>query len=131
MYVVTDTFFQNVSRKFDKTKYQLNGKVYWKNGLVLACIKKYVEDHPKLTFSALEKAFPRKLQGSRGCFDTVERAQGILANSGHRRHFLKPDELIDLADVRIAVCDQWTKDSIGRFLGAAKELDFKIKKARA
>ena len=75
VYVVTETFFHNVSRRFDKTKYEFNGRVYGKNRLVLACIKEYVEDHPRLTFSALEKAFPRKLQGSRGCFDTEDKAR--------------------------------------------------------
>lgn len=129
VYVVTDTFFRNVSHRFDMTKYEFNGRVYGKNRLVLACIKKYVEDHPALTFSALEKAFPRKLQGSRGCFDTVDTAQGILARSGHRRHFLRPEELVELGDAKIAVCDQWGIGNISRFLEAAQNLGFKIKKA--
>jgi hypothetical protein len=129
VYVVTDTFFRNVSRTFDMTKYDFNGKVYGKNRLVLATIKKYVEDHPESTFSALEKAFPRNLQGGWGCFDTVDEAQGILASSGHRRHFLKPEEIVDLADARIAVCDQWGIGNIGRFLEAARKLGFRIKEA--
>lgn len=107
VYVVTDTFFRDASRKFDKTKYELNGEIFGKNRLVLACIKKYVEDHPSLTFSALEQAFPRKLQGAWGCFDTVDKAQAILGRGGGKRYFLESDELVDLADAKIAVCNQW------------------------
>lgn len=131
VYVVTDTFFRDVGRKFDKTKYELNGKEYAKNRLVLACIKKYVEDRPGLTFSDLEKVFPRKPQGSWGCFDTEDNGQRILAETGHKRHFLKPDELVELGDGKIAVCDQWGIDNIGGFLKAARNLGFKIKELTA
>jgi hypothetical protein len=129
VYVVTDTFFRNVSRNLDK--YEFNGEAYGKGRLVLACIKKYVEDHPGLTFSALEQAFPKKIQRLYGCFDTVDNAQRILAEKGRKRHFLKPDELIELSDEGIAVCDQWGIDNIGLFLEAAQKLGFKIERATA
>lgn len=131
VYVVTDTFFRNVSHRFDMTQYEFNGRVYGKNRLVLACIKRYVEDHLALTFSELERAFPRKLQGWYGCFDTVENAQRILEKGEGRknkRYFLRPEDLVDLADAKIAVCDQWGIGNIGHFLEAAQNLGFKIKK---
>ena len=127
VYVVTDTFFHNVSRVYDKTQYEFSGSALGKRRLVLTCIKKYVEDHPRLTFSALERAFPRKLQGFYGCFDSAESAQRILDEQGYIRFFLKPEELIDLSDQRIAVCNQWGIGNIGGFVKKARSLGFKVK----
>lgn len=131
LYVVTDTFFRNVSRVYDRTQYKFDGSVLVKRRLVLACIKKYVEDHPGLKFSALKKVFPSKLQGSYGCFDTAENAQRLLDEQGYVRFFLKPEELIDLNDQRIAVCNQWGIGNIIGFIRAARKLGFKIKEVRA
>jgi len=129
VYVVTDTFFRNISRKFDKTKYQLDGEVLGKNRLVLSTIRRYAQDHPGLTFASLEKIFPKRLQGAMGCFDTQENAQKILDETGYKRHFLNPDELVELADSKIAVCTQWGIGNIGKFIEAARELGFKIVEA--
>jgi hypothetical protein len=126
VYVVTDTFFKNSSRKFDKTKYRLNGETHGKNRLVLSIIKRYVEDHPGLTFSALSKIFPKELQGWSGCFETVENAEKTVEETGYRRHFLKAEEIIELADSRIAVSTQWGIKKMGRFIETAQNLGFKI-----
>lgn len=131
VYVVTDTFFRNVSRAHDKTQYKFDGSVVGKRGLVLACIKKYVEDHPKLTFSRLEKTFPKKLQGHYGCFDTVDKGQRILDEQGRIRFFLKPEDIIDLADQRIAVCNQWGIGNIRGFIKTARKLGMKIREMKA
>ena len=93
VYVVTDTFFANVSRKFDRTKYLFNCEVLGKGRLVLAVIRKFVSDRGNLSFDELEKAFPKKVQGSGGCFTTLERAETIR-NEGRKRHFLEPDEVL-------------------------------------
>lgn len=131
VYVVTDTFFHNVSRVYDKTQYEFDGRIVGKRRLVLACIKKYAEDHPKLTFSALEKSFPRKLQGHYGCFDTLDKAQRLLDEQGYIRFFLKPEEIIDLSDQRIAVCNQWGIGNIVDFVKTARSLGMKIREIKA
>jgi hypothetical protein len=126
VYVVTDTFFRNDSRKFDKTKYLFANNIYGKNRLVLAVIRRYVEEHPGLTFASLSKAFPKELQGWSGCFDTFENAKRLADSTGHKRHFISADETVELIDSQIAVSSQWGIGNIGRFLGNAVKLGFKI-----
>jgi hypothetical protein len=111
---------------FDKTKYNFEGQVLGKSRLVLSVIKKHVEAKPTTTFSELETSFPKTMQGSYGCFDTVERAQQILNDSGHKRHFLNANEVIDLEGSSIAVCSQWGIGNIGPFVEAARRLGYSI-----
>jgi hypothetical protein len=110
----------------DKTEYRLEGQVLGKGRLVLSVISKHVKTTPETTFSDLEKSFPKKLQGSWGCFDTAGKAEEIRHNSGRKRHFLNPDELVALADCKIAVCSQWGIGNIGSFIEAAKGLGYSI-----
>lgn len=126
IYIITDTFFKNISRKFDRTKYIFNKEKHGKNRLVLAVIKKYVEENPEITFSKLEKVFPPKLQGSWGCFATEEKAQEIYTKSNYKRFFLKPEEIIEIHDSKISVCSQWGLGNIHRFIEAAKSLGYEI-----
>jgi hypothetical protein len=130
IYVVTDTIFKNTSRKFDKTKYLLNGEIYGKSRLVLAVLRKYVEDNPKVTFAQLQKTFHKKLQGSYGCFDTLDNAQTIFTQSGYKRHFLRAEDTIALADATIAVCNEWGITNIPDFVRHALRLGFKIKEQK-
>ena len=130
VYVVTDTFFHNVSRVYDRTQYEFDGSVVGKRRLVLACIKKYVEEHPRSTFSALERIFPKTLQGFYGCFDSLDNAQRLLDEQEYIRFFFKAEEIIDLADQRIAVCNQWGIGNIRGFIKTARKLGFKIREIR-
>jgi hypothetical protein len=113
-------------KTFDKTKYIFEQQVFGKSRLVLAVIRKYVETKPTTTFSDLEKAFPKKLQGAYGCFDTDEKAEKIFEDTGRKRHFLNPEEVITLRDVKIAVCTQWGIGNIGSFIETAKRLGLSI-----
>ena len=81
IYVITDTYFKNLSKRFDRTKYTFNKGEYGKSRVVHAIFRKYVGDNPGITYSRLESVFSRSLQGSWGCFDTIERAQEIHADS--------------------------------------------------
>lgn len=128
VYVVTDTFFFNSSRKFDRTKYSFNCETLGKGRLVLAAIRQYVSERGPLMFDELEKAFPKRVQGSSGCFATVEKAQKIQYED-RKRHFLEPDEVIELSDGKVAVSNQWGKTSIPRFLETARKLGLKIEEA--
>lgn len=127
IYVMTDVFFKNASRDFDRTKYLFNGTTYGKGRLVLAVVKKYVEDNPDVTYAELERVFPRKLEGSWGVFDTVEKAMEIFNRSKRKRHFLAPEEIIQLGDEKIAVCTQWGTRNIGNISKKAKELEYEIR----
>ena len=69
---------------------------------MLVVPKKHVENIPDITFSQLEQAFPKKLQGYYGCFYPIANAGNIYVG-GRKRRFLDPEELIELKDERIAV----------------------------
>lgn len=126
LYVVTDTYF-NKGASRDYTKYRFDGREYGKGRLVLAVISKFVEDHPDITYSRLEKIFPKKVQGSWGVFTTKAEAEEIYARTSRKRYFIEPDELIQLKDAVIAVCTQWGARKIDSFISEAKQHGYKIK----
>jgi hypothetical protein len=126
VYVVTDTFFRNLSRNFDRTKYLFDGETLGKGRLVLAVIRKWASDNPKATFAELLAAFPRSLRGGKGCFRPLDEALKVFEDSGRRRHFIEPPEVIDVADARIAVSSQWGIRTIPAFIENATKLGFKI-----
>lgn len=130
VYVATDTYFVKKLSGKDYTKYVFNSKTCTKNRLVLAVVKSYVASHPKTTFAGLKKLFPDQLQGKNryGVFTSIEEAETIYADTGYKRYFIEPDEVIELKDMKIAVCNQWGRRNINKFLGKARELGFQIKK---
>ena len=104
IYVVTETFFDAKTSSRDHTKYSFNGqKNLGKAKLVLEVIRHYVQNHPSLSYSDLEKTFPKHLQGSYGVFVTVEQANEIYSRTKKKRHYLKPEEQIKLSDCVIIV----------------------------
>lgn len=115
VYVVTDTYFVERVKNKDYTKYRFNQQVYGKSRLVLAVIKDYIQRNPSTTFSQLEKILPPSLQG-KDTFTTESRARQIFQDTGYKRHFLEPDELIALSDATIAVSTQWGVKNIGNFI---------------
>lgn len=108
----------------DKTKYMFEGKVFAKNRLVLAVIKKYIEKHnPK--FLQLSSVFDKSLQGSLNVVEKLENAEKI--SDGAKRYFMKPEDIISLKDnVKVVVCTQWGAFNIGRFVKQAESLGFNI-----
>ena len=112
----------------DYTRYQFNGTTYNKNRLVLAVLEQHVEKTPDIAFSQLEDAFPKKLQGHYGCFETVAQAEAIYSR-GRKRHFLEPEELIELMDERIAICTQWGVGNLENFIAQARSLGYEIEEA--
>lgn len=126
IYVTTDTYFKKNTSSRDTSKYEFNGKMFGKGRLVLEVIKQHIENNPSISFSELEKQFPKKTQGSRGVFSTSEEANDILIRES-RRNFLKPDELIMLSDSTIAVSTEWGIGNIGNFIKKARTLGYEIK----
>ncbi len=130
IYITTDTFFKPTKTSNDNTRYKFEGLNYGKGRLVLAVIKKYVETHPNTSYAELEKLFPQICQGSYGVFARYEKANEIAEI--RKRHFLNPEDLINLSDCTIAVCSQWgaksksTKGNIENFINRAIELSYLI-----
>ena len=107
----------------DKTKYMFEGKVYAKNRLVLAIVKKFVEDNNP-TRDQLFSVFDKSLQGSLGVVEVYENA--IKISDASKRFFLKEDDIIKLKDARVVVCTQWGIFNIVKFIKQAQSLGYNI-----
>jgi len=108
----------------DTTKYYFQNVKYGKGRLVLAVIKDYVLDHPAITLAGLRAIFSKNLQGSIGVFNELEQARKQPA-----RHYVQPEEIINIGDVEVAVCNQWGIRNIDNFISKAEELGYFIKRA--
>jgi len=129
IFVITDTFFKYNYTSRDFSKFEFKGEIYNKPRLVNKVVRTYVEENPTISYAELEKVFPRSLQGSIGVFDTKENAQEIFYRTGHKRHYLKADELIKLTDSIIATSNQWGSGNISHFINHVnmKNNDYRIK----
>jgi len=110
----------------DKTKYCFNNQYYGKGRLVLAVVEKYVSNNSDTTFDELLKIFPKHIQGSTGVFNEYEYVINKYAGKNHKRHFLKPDEIIQLSNCVIAVCTEWGMVNIDDFIQRAESLGYTI-----
>ena len=107
----------------DKTKYMFEGRVYPKNRLVLAIIKKYVAQfHP--TYEELNNVFDKSLQGSLKVVELYESAEKI--SDASKRYFMKEDDVLNLSGEKVVVCTQWGIFNIVKFTTLAKSLGFDI-----
>ena len=88
-------------------------------------IRRYIKEHPNITFEELEKQFPESLHtkslGVVRTLDYVEmrmKSQPDLRN----RYFFKPDEILVLNNgAKVVVTNQWG-DLFPKFLNCAKKL---------
>ena len=122
-----------VKGKRDTSKYTFNSKTYKKGRLVHAVVQDFVAKNPKTTFDDLKKAFPNEWQAvnpnqrNRAVFVRLSDAELLYKNKGHKRHFLKDEDTIQLLDEIIAVSNQWGIGNIGNFIaGANKSHNSKI-----
>ena len=123
IFVITDTFFKYNYSNRDFSKFKFKNKEYNKARLVNAVVKEYVDLNPSTTFADLKSVFPDHLQGSTGVFETHEKAQEIFDRTGHKRHYIKPEELIKLSDSTIATCNQWGTGNIESFVDLVNKIE--------
>lgn len=128
IFVITDTFFKYNYTSRDFSKFEFKGEIYNKARLVNKVVRTFVEENPTISYAELEKKFPQSLQGSIGVFDTKENAQEIFDRTGHKRHYLKSDELIKLSDSIIATSNQWGLGNITHFVNHVNNMnnDYRI-----
>lgn len=107
----------------DTTKYILDGKKYGKNRLVLAIIKKYMEEHPDTSADELISIFDRSLQGSLGVIRKLREVKKAYAD--YERRFFT-NEIINTSTDVCVVCNQWGISNIGYMITRAKELNIKV-----
>ncbi len=116
-----------IKGKRDTSKYTFNGKAFAKGRLVHAVVKDYVSKNPDTTFDELKKAFPNEWQaggaksGNRAVFVRLADAEKLFEDKGHRRHFFKEGETIQLSDEVIAVSNQWGIGNIGDFVDGSNK----------
>lgn len=94
---------------------------------MLAIIQQYVKDHPNTTYNKLKEVFPDELH-SLGVVRPVSSAKRI-STPGHKRFFV--DEVIKLKDKAVAVCADFGKSNIGKFLKHASELGYNARMAHS
>ena len=111
------------SQTRDKTKYMFEGKVYPKNRLVLAVIKKYVEQNNP-TYLELNNVFDKSLQGSLKVVELYENANNI--SDAAKRYFMKEEDDLNLQNQKVVVCTQWGIFNIAKFIKLAETLNFNI-----
>ncbi len=116
IYVISDTFFKYNYTNRDFSKFEFCGEFYNKSRLVNKVVKSYVDRNPTVRYAELQNVFPNYLQGSMGVFTTKKTAQEIFDRTGHKRYYLKADELIELSDATIATCTQWGIGNVRTFV---------------
>ena len=107
----------HIRKTKDKTKYLFNGQEFGKRQLVLAVIKSYVATHGIKASAELKQIFPDRLQGSLGVIREVTSAEQY--DKATNRYFFGDDEVLKLEDGDFAVCKEWEKKNIDRFIKAA------------
>ena len=99
-------------KKRDNSVYVYQGAEFKKGRLV----HKIISDHVaaakgKMTYEQLRTAFPESIQKRFNVFKKESETQA-LNSAGRERFFSKPEELIKLKNVTIAVTNQWTAQSL-------------------
>lgn len=119
--VIDDTNEENTETviKSSKEEYKFNNQMYGKNRLVLAVVKKYVEENPNITFEILKSVF-NKLKGSQ---DIVKKLDDV---KDKKRFFVNDNEAINIVDEKIVVSNQWDKNNITGFISQAEKLGYQI-----
>lgn len=121
-----ESSYSTSKRQHDKTQYSIKGESFQnKRRFVHLLIKRYVEEHPSLTFEELEQVFPPTLQGSYGVIRTIDYIRKKGAEES--RYLMNEDELLRSADdVTFAVSSQWGIGNITKFVNLAKKLGYDI-----
>ena len=107
----------------DKTKYMFEGRVYPKNRLVLAIIKKYAEQNNP-TYEELNNVFNKSLQGSLNVVEPFDTALKI--SDASKRYFMKEEDILNVQNTKVVVCTQWGIFNIVKFIKLAQTLGFDI-----
>ena len=113
----------------DNTRYDFGKEKNLSKGrLVLAIVRQYVSDNPKVSLAKLQEVFKSKeIQKLYGVVDEVSKCKKFTKNK-RDRHFLKPEEQIKLnnGNMKVAVCSQFGVESLTPILKIAKDLGYKV-----
>lgn len=108
----------------DRKSYNFKGVEYGKGKLVLAVVKDFVGTREGIDYAGLKSAFPDDLLRNYGIFKPLQEARKV--SEKRKRYFLGADQVVELKDGPVAVCNQFTKENILDFLVRAKQLGYQI-----
>lgn len=106
----------------DFTKMNFNGEKYGKGRVVLAIVSQYVKDHPGIDYGKLKEIFPDTLH-SLGVIRPLYVAKKLSMD--HKRFFV--DNVLRLQDKAIAVCADFGRSNINKFLKHASGLGYTVR----
>lgn len=110
----------------DTSKYIFKGKTYNKRNLVYATIVEIIDKEKIKKIDELYKLIPNSLQGT--TLGVIQKAENISNYKGaDDRYFLKDEQLITLGKDKYAVCKQWSKDNINKYIDHMNKLKMNIK----
>lgn len=113
----------------DFTRYQFRGDEYNKRRLVLAVVKTWIKENNPLSLSELVSAFPQDIK-SGGLLVPVNEAEQMSIRQGIPRHFLGEGDLVEFSsNEKYAISNQWSRDSLNKFIEQARRLGFGIQEA--
>jgi hypothetical protein len=114
----------------DFTQYTFDGQKFGKGRLVLALVKRYVQDNPDAAFNDVRAAFPDHLQADSPTQFSEERRVVArfkdLPHAAQRRYFVGDGETIALRDCVAVVSREWNLGNIQNVLKAAQQLGYKV-----
>ena len=117
----------------DFTKYLFDGQTLNKRRLVLALVKRYVQDNPTTSFEQLLATFPDSLQANSPIqfhkMRCVVRRLREVPQDSQDRFFCEPGEPLQLGDDVAVVSGEWNQHNIQNVLAYAATLGYKVEVA--
>jgi len=123
----------------DYSKYSFDGQELPKNGYVYAVIKNYVRENPGITLDQFpQKVIERNFNGRKNIYEvwkTYDEAVQLYQDKGYKRFFVTKrggdylkdkDLVIKLADAEICISNQWSLDSVEKFIEHMKKIGTRI-----
>ena len=108
----------------DYTQYVFEGEVYNKRKLVLAVLKKYLQNNPPQSIDSLKSKFRHKR-----LFTPLDEAKEKAKRQGQPRHFLKDEDIIIIGENKYAISNQWGVGNIEDFIEDVKKLGLNIEES--
>ncbi len=108
----------------DYTQYKFEGEIYNKRKLVLATIKKYLQNNPPENIESLKNKFRNKK-----LFVPLKEAQEKARRQGQPRHFLKEEDIIIIGENKYAISNQWGVGNIKDFIEDIQRLGLHIEES--
>ena len=113
----------------DFSKYAFEGNIYGKSRLVLAVVRKYVEEHRPATFDELEDAFPSSIHGSLGVVRRIEDVSDKYKGVGGIKRYFVEDVICLASGEQVIVCTQFGVTNTEKFVDhAMNKLGYSIEK---